>query len=490
MIKRHHPVTVIYKLYRKIRYSIVPLAALLFNEIRAGTGRQPYWVYYAAAAYGAALSLWSVLSWYRETYRLDSETLHLVEGVFTVKQRTIPLSKINNIRIGQSWVYRLLGIADVELQTRDSNAHADARLVISGKMAERLKLAIGNAEPEVGTVRVADPVRPEHRVTPKDILMLSLSSNTFWLGVPVLLTVLQYVLRWIEPPEEQNQTGLIKLFAKETWVGFTFDEAVELIVALLAITGGCAILSWLIAVAMMQIRYRGWHLSRTGDDLSIRHGWTDRNAIQIRTQRIQALRIKELMIGRLFGYVSICVDCVGYRGDRRKKLLIPAIRKAEMPEVLGKLVPEFRLATPLRDLHRSAGYGPAILAAAVLTMGIAVGCFFSGWSLAAIPLVYVAYAYNRYIYKRSKWDKDRNLLIWRKGGLNRTTVYLRRAATESVSVRQSRWQRLWDVYRVKMDIDSPANAREYAITGLPRQACEEILGWYKNKPAADFIRQP
>lgn len=115
MIKRHHPITVFYKIYSQIRYSIIPLATFLYNEIRAGTGQQPDWVYLAATIYGIVTGGWSILSWYRETYQLDSKVLHITKGVFTVTQRTIPLKKINNIKIEQSWLYRLLGIANVEL---------------------------------------------------------------------------------------------------------------------------------------------------------------------------------------------------------------------------------------------------------------------------------------------------------------------------------------------------------------------------------------
>lgn len=476
MIKRHHPITVIYKLYSQIRYSIFPLAAFLYNEIRAGTGQQPDWVYLAAMIYGVVTGCWSILSWFRETYQLNSKVLHITRGVFTVTQRTIPLMKINNIRIEQSWLYRLLGIANVELQTSDSNADADARLVTSQKMAELLKKSLRLIEKQS-----VIPLTIEHHVTRKEIMMLSMSSNTFWLGLPVTIAVIQHLLSWLFPTPEEEQVSFMELFKKETWSRITLDDSIEVALYLVAFLGICVIVTWLFSIGRAQFRYKGWHLTRTGDVISIHHGWMERKSVQIQVKRIQSIRIKELMIGRLYGYASVCMDCVGYLGERRVKLLVPSIRTSELVEVLGRLLPEFQPQTPERALHRNAKFTTAIPVISLLVLGISVGCYFTLLYLTIVPLLYIVYKYMTYVYVSTKWEIAVNLFMLRKAGFNQTTVYLLRESIESISIRQSWWQRLFRVYQLEMDIDSPANVREYRITGMTKQYCDEILRWYKNK---------
>lgn len=476
MIKRHHPITVFYKIYSQIRYSIIPLAAFLYNEIRAGTGQQPDWVYLAATIYGIVTGGWSILSWYRETYQLDSKVLHITKGVFTVTQRTIPLKKINNIKIEQSWLYRLLGIANVELQTSDSNADVDARLVTSRKMADLLKESIGMIKN-----RSAISSTKEHHVTSKEIMMLSMSSNTFWLGLPVTITVIQFLWRWLFPTPEEEQVSFMDLFKKETWSEITLDDCIEVTLYLAAFLGICVIITWLCSIGMAQIRYKGWYLSRAGNMISIHHGWLERKSVQIQAKRIQSLRIKELMFGRLYGYASICMDCVGYSGERRVKLLIPSIRSSELTEVLGRLLPELQLQTPKRVLHRNAKFSVAIPVILLLVIGIVVGCYFTLWFLTIVPFLFIVYKYMTYVYVHTKWDIAENVFILRKAGFNQKTVYLLRESIESISIRQSWWQRLFRIYRLEMDIDSPANVREYRMSGVTKQDCDEILRWYKNK---------
>lgn len=474
MIKRYHPITVIYKIYSQIRYSIIPLAAFLYNEIRTGTGQQPDWVYIAATIYGIVTGCWSILSWYRETYQLDSKVLHITKGVFTVTQRTIPLMKITNIKIEQRWMYRLLGIA--KLQTSDSNADADARLVTSRKMAESFKKSIGLIENQS-----VIPSSKEHHVIRKEIMMLSMSSNTFWLGLPVTIAVIQHLWSWLFPTPEEEQVSFMELFKNETWSEITLDVSIKVILYLAAFLGICVMVTWLFSIGMAQFRYKDWHLSRAGDVISIHHGWIERKSVQIQVKRIQTLRIKELMFGRLYGYASVCMDCVGYSGERRVKLLIPSIRTSELVEVLGRLLPEFQLQTPERALHRNTKFATAIPVISLLVFGNLVGCYFTLWFLAIVPVLYIVYKYMTYVYVKTKWEIAANLFMLRKAGFNQTTVYLLCESIESISIRQSWWQRIFRIYQLEMDIDSPANVREYRIAGITKQYCDEILRWYKNK---------
>ncbi|MFD1182323.1 PH domain-containing protein [Paenibacillus timonensis] len=57
-------------------------------------------------------------------------------------------------------------------------------------------------------------------------------------------------------------------------------------------------------------------------------------------------------------------------------------------------------------------------------------------------------------------------------------MYLLRESIESISFRQSWWQRLFRIHQLELDIDSPANVREYRMPGVTKQDCGEIVRWY------------
>ncbi|WP_368665134.1 MULTISPECIES: hypothetical protein [Paenibacillus] len=54
-------------------------------------------------------------------------------------------------------------------------------------------------------------------------------------------------------------------------------------------------------------------------------------------------------------------------------------------------------------------------------------------------------------------------------------MYLLRESLESLSIKQSCWQQLFNIYQLELDIDSPANVREYRMSGFTYQDYEEIL---------------
>lgn len=271
------------------------------------------------------------------------------------------------------------------------------------------------------------------------------------------------------------------LLNKDTWSGVTLENSIAVSLYLVAFLGICTMVTWLFSIGMARFRYKGWHLVRTGDVISIHHGWMERKSIQIQMKRIQSLRIKELMFGSLYGYASLCMDCVGYSGERSVKLLIPSIRTSELTEVLGRLLPEFQFQTPTRALHRNAKFSIATSVILLLVIGILIGCYFTMWFLTIVPIIYFVYKHISHIYVHTKWEIAANLFILRKASFNQTTVYLLRESIESISTRQSWWQRLFRIYRLEMDSDSPANVREYQMSGVTKEDCDEILRWYKNK---------
>ncbi|WP_169833431.1 PH domain-containing protein [Paenibacillus oryzae] len=325
------------------------------------------------------------------------------------------------------------------------------------------------------------PLNKEHHVSSKEIMMLSMSSNTFWLGLPLTIVVIQHLWGWLFPTPEEEQVSLMDLLNKDTWSGVTLENSIAVSLYLVAFLGICTMVTWLFSIGMARFRYKGWHLVRTGDVISIHHGWMERKSIQIQMKRIQSLRIKELMFGSLYGYASLCMDCVGYSGERSVKLLIPSIRTSELTEVLGRLLPEFQFQTPTRALHRNAKFSIATSVILLLVIGILIGCYFTMWFLTIVPIIYFVYKHISHIYVHTKWEIAANLFILRKASFNQTTVYLLRESIESISTRQSWWQRLFRIYRLEMDSDSPANVREYQMSGVTKEDCDEILRWYKNK---------
>lgn len=94
---------------------IIPYTFMLFNEVKAGTGQQPYWVYGLAIVIGISMLFWSILTWWKDTYQLEHSALLIQKEVFNTSQRVIPLERITNISMKSAWVDRVVGIDNLRI---------------------------------------------------------------------------------------------------------------------------------------------------------------------------------------------------------------------------------------------------------------------------------------------------------------------------------------------------------------------------------------
>lgn len=473
MTNRHHPIRIVFKLYNAIRNMIVPFAIFIFNEIKGETGSQPYWVYVVTAIISILICVWSVLSWYQDTYWVEGNSLHLKSGVFSKKERTIPLNKIRSMNTEQNWMYRVLNVAKMDLQTADSNENADARIILSLKKVEPFSKLIDTKRSDNADIPKEITSRT---ITKKELFMMSISSKAFWVGIPIIMTVFQFILSHLSKEEKPDEESISSLVKSDVWT--TIDYKQILFTALFVIAA-VIIISWFFSLVVLQLKYKGWTLDRKENLLTIQYGFFEKKMAKIRTDKIQAIRIKEKMFSRLFGYSSVYLDCIGFTGEN--KLIIPAMRTVEIREALQILLPEFKLANDLQGLQKGAKWYAMILPSVIILIASSVGAYFMPlmWLLLmAIPL---SCALLWYQHRHARWGIQGNQLVIVKGKFTKTSVYVLRRAIESVTFGSNKIQKSLAMGELGIDIDSPAKRTEYQLLGISSEDYVRIQHWYKNK---------
>lgn len=406
-------------------------------------------------------------------------TLVLKSGVYRTLQRSIPISNITTLDAHQNWLYRLLGIMKVSIQTSDSNEDADARLVISSKKYEAFTSYIRQKS---NLIREEELTGNTTTISIKGIFMLSISSNLFWLGIPFVLTALQYINKFTSQTSDELDLTIEGTFE-------TFDELLHLfssnigqfLLDLITVIGGCALLSWLLSVVLIMVRYHGWNVSRHENTIAINYGLFEKRKIQILVTKIQSVRIKEQPLSRWFGYASIWIDCVGYGGDFKTKILIPSLQKNELRPILHRLLPEFQIAEPKGEKRkRRAIIYSMLYPFGYLLLGMAVASMFVPELWFIVLLVAAIMLYRAFITSRSKWGIVNNQLVIVKAGLTTTSIFVLRKAIEALIVTENRMQRQLGLRTLEVEIDEPSRTREYVIRGIEPNDSGEIMSWYKN----------
>ena len=233
----------------------------------------------------------------RFEYELTDGSLDIVSGVVSRRNREIPISRVQNVDISRNVVQRLLGLAQIDLETAGGSSTEASLKCVSEAEAQRLQSEIGRlkrSDETPATEASAPEERDLFEITPKELALLGV------VGIDLrLLSIVTVVLPVISP-------SLRERFA-DPLVGLAVTAPLAAVV-IVAIT---AAISGVLAVT----NYYGFRLSRRSDELHYERGLLQRYSGTIPLEKVQTLSISENAIARRLGYASLAVETAGYAPD-------------------------------------------------------------------------------------------------------------------------------------------------------------------------------
>lgn len=256
---------------------------------------------------------WQVAVYQRFTYAVTADTLDIRSGVFSRREREIPLHRVQNVDTSQNLVQRVLGIVDVSVETAGGGA-TEARLrylSVEGSRALREDLRRRKREADAdgtdgegregtddGRTGYGDDREPTElfAIQPQELALLGLVSIDLRLlslaaiGVPVFAPSLATMMG----PD-----------------GVPVGPLGAVILAPLY-AAAFVLVSGLVSGAIQASNYYGFRLLGVGEELRYERGLFQRNEGTIPTEKIQALAIEENLVARLTGYATLAVETAGY----------------------------------------------------------------------------------------------------------------------------------------------------------------------------------
>lgn len=349
-----------------------------------------------AAAYGVAHYL-------RFSYAIEDETLAIGSGVFARTDRSIPLRRVQNVDLRQSFLQRLLGLAVLRVETAGGGQTEAVLDFVSLEEAHRLQRAIRERKGEATADGEPEPT-PEPLFAIGDV-ELGLYALTSFRPASALFLLFAVPFGW------DAATSVLLRIAAPLGGPTTVDPTVLASVAglILALAGAvlAGLTSWAISALLTLVAYYGFRLSRTGDDLVYERGLLRRYSGSIPLSKVQTLTITEPALARPLGYAGLRVETAGYSrsGDRsggrsgsgRPASAVPLAARHRALELARSVEPFGALAfdrPPRRARRRYAvRYLGAVLVATAVLYGIgeAIGGL-AYWAapLLLVPLVPVA----------------------------------------------------------------------------------------------------
>jgi putative membrane protein len=493
---RLHPLTIAFGLLKAARGIIPAIPILLFsNKI------QGFMLLTAIVATSVATSLARYLSF---TYRIEGNELITQQGILGRKQRSIPLERIQEIRVEQGVLHRVFDVVDAKIETGGGGGAEASLSVLSRSEVERLRRTVferaakirSDAGVENQAIEERIAAAPERvvirRLGLKDLILMGLTTNHI-ISALALAGAMWNFAEDLLPGNFYQRAG--ETLYRESSRFFVRDAAP---VIALAVAGALAVI--LIGVVFSTItaiiRFHGFTLSLSGEDLHRRYGLLTRRSSSLPRRRIQVLKIEEKLFRRIFGLATLRADTSGSHRDNEdddsgRDVLLPITRRGAVNPLLSTFFPDFDAgqteSVEWRRVSRLAIRRGVIKGAIVCALAAAL-LFAVHWRLAALwplallPLVYFIGVAN---YRNLGYTLSERYFCARRGWAGRSTHIVPINKVQAVEVRQSPFDRRLGLATLSVDTAGQAyTGGGPQISNLPLDEARAIANALSHRASA------
>jgi putative membrane protein len=320
---RLHPLSPLVRAGRQLMSLVLLLAGIVVaNHHRVGGDLIVDLVILGIALAGGFVT-WLVTRW-----QIADGVLRVDTGLLRRDSRRFPLSQIQAVDIVQTGLARVLGLAELHLRVAGGDSARGGRLAcLRLPDAERLRrdLLALSASATAGPVREAVTAGKEPAAGGAITERLLFRVQPARLPVAILLS---------------RSGGVAVLVATAVYLTATLSGETGAITAFLPIVLGVVVNLW----RRLNSEY-GTTVATAGDGIRLRSGLIQTTAETIRPGRVQAVRLTEPLMWRVFGWCRLEVDVAGGRQrhenaaeGQRLRAVIPVGTRAEADQMLAELL--------------------------------------------------------------------------------------------------------------------------------------------------------
>ncbi len=405
-------------------------------------------------------------------FRLINNELIIKSGKLTKNERRIHFDRIQDIEINQTPLMRLFNVSKIQIATAASDKEEASLEILSLNNAEDLKQAFINYQKETATVLPVEDETAEN----SEHAICSLSARELVTGgfTSFAVTALMGIIGTSAYFIIFNNTGLpfISLFGSKAGDALQrilpdYDYINRIVGIMDADTPGKAAILILFglfsSILVYVMRYYDYHLVLNGEVFSKRHGLLSKIKSSIDRNRVQALKIEEKLLQRVFHTASISVDTAGdnyqVEDKRKRDRLVPVMKKELAAALTGKIFTELESVEEKwkRVSKQSVIRGSKVIWV-ILLLVLIPGFIWMGWkSLILLPAFPFAYYLNYQWYLNGGYLLHESFMLWRWGWLNRETLYLPIKNIQSVSVSHTPFDRRRNLATLSIDTAGQSN---------------------------------
>lgn len=403
---------------------------------------------------GFLVTLGYEVAYYRRfRYELTADTFDIRSGVLSRREREIPYSRIQNVDITSSVFQRLIGLAELNIETAGGGSTEATLQYVTAFEAKRLQQDIrrykrGESTEPVdvadGATETGDPIEEEllFEIAPSELALAGVLS--FDPRVPGLLfTVFTGSIPFVSPiiPFDAPPLVMLGMFA--------------------VILAAGVVLAWIVGAISAVVNYWGFRLTRSADELRYERGLLQRYSGTIPFDKIQAITIEDNPLKRWTNYATLSVETAGYAPGqaegRGSEAAVPIADRERVEQLADEIdatdTPQF--SQPPKRIRRR------YLVRYLLALGVVTGLLYGTaalfeatgkvpWYLPVTAALAMPLAAHYKWLHRGYWLGE-NHLVTRNGFWSRETKRVAYYRIQTVIDRRTIFQRRWSVATVIAD---------------------------------------
>jgi len=430
-----------------IKQMVLPLIALIFFGTR-DNDPGPFGPYLVPTILVALLirALWQQFT-YR--YGFGPHGLVIREGLIFRNVRQIEYARIENIDTERGVLHRMLGVAEVRVQTSTGGKPEALISVLDLEAVQEMRAKVfADSKPGEPVVAATSETTLLH-LTTSELVRYGLIDNRGMIvvaaGVGLLHEsgLLNFDKEWFDSVlQSSSAAGLVALgLMMQIALG-----AAVLVAGLLAVR--------ILSVVLALVTFHDFKLTRQNGDLRARYGLFTRIALTLRTRRIQAVHQTESLLHRWFERVTLNVDLAGDSGGSdqpdanksRARWLAPVCTASAAPVLIAAALPSIDLNDPpdwqpLAPQARGRIFRRSAVLAVLLLTGPAIWYLHEGAIVVVLACIPLAWMHAHLYTKHTRWALAPDAVMFRSGWLTRRLTIVPRDRVQTLSIDASPFDR-------------------------------------------------
>lgn len=467
-LQRLHPFTLLFEALDEGQALALPA---VLGGMWAGGGHMARMAVWVLLLLVIPSVIWGVAEYVAFRYGLVGDDLVVNRGVWRRQHRVLPLSRVQTVDVRQSAFQRLLGVAEVRVETAGGETAEAVLSVLDVRTAEALRAELlsrraATEQPAGPADRGAAVVLA--RLSTRDLALAGATANEAGVIAALLVGAVELAYQFRLPVP---------------WIGFdprallAERPAADLVRAGVVIGVSVLLVAWAFSIAGALLTYRGFTLERAGGELRKRYGALTRREVSVPLERVQAVRVEESLLRRALGLAALKIETAGAapgEGQHRgAEAYLPLARAREVPRLLAAVFEDlaygglrFRPVHPRARLRAFVRYSVPVLALAAAAVVVFGGAWL--WLLVLQPLAFVAASlHTRYL----GYAVTPGYVALRTGFLTRTTWIVPERRVQTVHLREALLQRRYGLATLGVD----TAAGEAAVPDLDAWEARALL---------------